>query len=126
MRRDKKPVTPSQWRQVGGGGAIYEEGTTPYQQKGLVAPVGPSGSGHQLPGKRGGLQGRQTLSPVLLSSREQGTDKKEEKAAPKEPRRRIGFRRCGLGIAKGLGKASYQAARMGAVDLKKTTIYRIS
>ena len=34
MRRVKKPVTPSQWVQVGGGGAIYEQGTSPYQEGG--------------------------------------------------------------------------------------------
>ena len=34
MRHNKKPVTPSQWVQAGGGGAIYEQGTTPYQEGG--------------------------------------------------------------------------------------------
>ena len=33
MRRDKKPVTLSQWVQVEGG-AFYEQGTTPYQEGG--------------------------------------------------------------------------------------------
>ena len=35
MRRYKKPVTPSQWLEVEvEGGALLEQGTTPYQEGG--------------------------------------------------------------------------------------------
>lgn len=46
MRRNKKPVTPSQWVKVREG-AIYEQGTTPFQEGGwssLWALAGQSAS----------------------------------------------------------------------------------
>ena len=52
MRHDKKPVTPSQWVQVGVG-AIYEQGTTPYQEGGwsplwALAGQGASSLGQEM------------------------------------------------------------------------------
>ena len=83
-------------------------------KKGVGHPCGPGGSGRQLPGQRDGLQGRQMFLPVLLSSRERGTDKKEEKRLRKSQEGGLGFDAAAWELLKGLGKAGYQAARVGA------------
>ena len=68
----------------------------------------------QKPFTNYGLQGRQTLSPVLLSSRERKPTRKKKRRLPKSQEGGLGLDAAGWELLKGLGKAGYQAARVGA------------
>ena len=61
----------------------------PLSRRGLVTPVGPGGARRQLFGQGSGLQGCQTLSPVLLSGRILSPQKEKEEALARESRRQL-------------------------------------
>ena len=114
MRRDKKPVTPSQWVQVGGG-AIYEQGTSPYQEGGWSPLWALAGQGATALGQEMACKAAKRFRQSFCRQ-----ESSEEPARKKKRRLRksqeggFGSEAVAWELLKGLGKAGYQAARMGA------------
>ena len=114
MRRDKKPVTPPQWVQVGGG-TLYQQGTTPYQEGGWSPLWALAGQGASSLGKEMACKAAKRFRQSFCHQ-----EGEEEPARKKKRRHRksqeggLGFDALGWEVLKGLGKAGYQAARMGA------------
>ena len=114
MRRDKKPVTPSQWVQVGGG-AFYEQGTTPYQEGGwsplwALAGQGASSLGQEMACKAA----KRFRQSFCHQESEKEPERKKKRRHRKSQEGGLGFDALGWEVLKGLGKAGYQAARVGA------------
>lgn len=80
-------------------------------RRGMVTPVGFSGTRHHLLGERGGLQDCQTVPSVLLSRHRRPPKKKRVR---KTQEGGYSFDHVAWEMIKGLGKAGGKAARMGA------------
>ena len=114
MRRDKKPVTPSQWVQVGGG-AFYEQGASPYQEGGwsplwALAGQGASSLGQEMACKAA----KRFRQSFCHQESEKEPERKKKRRHRKSQEGGLGFDALGWEALKGLGKAGYQAARVGA------------
>ena len=113
MRRDKKPATPPQWVQVGGG-SIYQQGTTPYQEGGWSPLWALAGQGASSLGKEMACKAAKRFRQSFCHQ-----ESEEEEPARKKKRRARKSQEGGFAEAaawellKGLGKAGYQAASVG-------------
>lgn len=110
MRR-KKQVTPSQWVQVGGG-TIYQQGTTPYQEGGWSPLWALAGQGASSLGKEVACKAAKRFRQSYC----QDTDepKKKKKRVRQTQEGGFGFDQVAWEMIKGLGKAGAKAARVGA------------
>ena len=113
MRRDKKPVTPSQWVQVGGG-ALYEQGTTPYQE-GVWSPLWAlAGQGASSLGKEMACKAAKRFRQSFCHQESEEPTRKKKRRLRKSQEGGLGLDAASWELLKGLGKASYQAARVVA------------
>ena len=114
MHRDKKPVTPSQQVQVGGGGALYEQGTTPYQEGGWWPLWALAGQGTSSLGKEMACKAPKRFRQPFCHQESEEPTRKKTRRPHKSQEGGLGLDAAGWELLKGLGKASYQAARVGA------------
>ena len=113
MRRNKKPVTPSQWVKVREG-AIYEQGTTPYQEGGWSPLWALAGQGASSLGKEMACKAAKRFRQSFCHQESEEPTRKKKRRLRKSQEGGLGLDAASWELLKGLGKAGCQAARVGA------------
>ena len=104
--RHKKQVTPSRWVQVGGGGAINEQGTTPYQEGGWSPLWALAGQGVSSLGKEVACKAAKRFGQSYCHQETEEPTRKKQLRKSQEGG--LGFGDAGWELLKGLGKVAGQ------------------